>query len=98
MSSCQTADTSRISGCTRWWPGAAARIVVVDAGCDPDYAFEDLGNAIRRVRIDLGVPIDFPNGLAMTPKGAAHGNLHAAVGCIHYSALEPGLPPGDCCI
>ncbi len=30
------------------------RIVVVDAGCDPDYAFEDLGNAIRRVRIDLG--------------------------------------------
>ena len=71
------------------------RIVVVDAGCDPDYAFEDLGNAIRRVRIDLGVPIDFPNGLAMTSKGAAHGNLHAAVGCIHYSALEPGLPPGD---
>ena len=71
------------------------RIVVVDAGCDPDYAFEDLGNAIRRVRIDLGIPIEFPNGLCMTPKGDAHGNLHAAVGLIHYSALEPGLPPGD---
>jgi hypothetical protein len=70
-------------------------IVVIDAGCDPDYAFDDLGNAIRRVRIDLGIPIDFPNGLCMTPQGEARGNLHAAVGRIHYSAMEPGLPPGE---
>ena len=71
------------------------RIVVVDGGCDPDYAFEDLGNAIRRVRIDLGIPIEFPEGLSMTRKGEAHGNLHAALGRIHYEALEPGLPPGE---
>jgi hypothetical protein len=33
-------------------------IVVSDAGCDPHGTFEDLGNAIRKIRIDLGVPID----------------------------------------
>lgn len=33
-------------------------IVVSDAGCDPDYSFEDLGNALRKIWIDLGVRID----------------------------------------
>ena len=32
-------------------------IVVSDAGCDPDFEFEDLGNAVRKIQIDLGVPI-----------------------------------------
>jgi hypothetical protein len=34
-------------------------IVVSGAGCDPDYEFEDLGNAVRKIWIDLGVHIDF---------------------------------------
>ena len=34
-------------------------IVVSDAGCDPDFAFEDLGNAVRKIWIDLGVKITF---------------------------------------
>jgi hypothetical protein len=34
-------------------------LVVVDAGCDPDMKFEDLGNAVRKVYIDFGVSIDF---------------------------------------
>ncbi len=29
-------------------------IVVSDAGCDPDFVFEDLGNAVRKIAIDLG--------------------------------------------
>jgi hypothetical protein len=33
-------------------------IVVSDAGCDPDYSFADLGNALRKIWIDLGVRID----------------------------------------
>src|SRR5205807_2018364 len=28
-------------------------IVVVDAGADPEYQFEDLANAIRKIRVDL---------------------------------------------
>jgi patatin-like phospholipase len=34
-------------------------ILVSDAGCDPDYAFADLGNAVRKIWIDLGIKIDF---------------------------------------
>lgn len=34
-------------------------IVVVDAGCDPNFAFEDLGNAVRKIYIDLGICIRF---------------------------------------
>ena len=34
-------------------------IVISDAGCDPDYGFEDLGNAVRKIAIDLGVYISF---------------------------------------
>ena len=34
-------------------------IVAIDAGCDPDFAFEDLGNAVRKIFIDLGVRITF---------------------------------------
>jgi hypothetical protein len=33
-------------------------IVISDAGCDPNYGFEDLGNAVRKISIDLGVPIN----------------------------------------
>jgi Patatin-like phospholipase len=35
-----------------------AVIVVCDAGCDPSYGFADLGNALRKIWIDLGVRID----------------------------------------
>lgn len=34
-------------------------IVLCDGGCDPDYAFEDLGNVIERVRVDFGARILF---------------------------------------
>jgi hypothetical protein len=34
-------------------------IVVSDAGCDPKAGFEDLGNAIRKISIDLNVTIRF---------------------------------------
>jgi hypothetical protein len=32
-------------------------IVVCDAGCDPSCSLEDLGNAIRKIRADLGVSV-----------------------------------------
>jgi hypothetical protein len=34
-------------------------IVVLDGGCDPTYTYEDLGNALRKIRIDLKIPIQF---------------------------------------
>lgn len=37
-------------------------IIVSDATCDETGGLEDLGNAIRKIRIDMGVHIDFPLG------------------------------------
>jgi hypothetical protein len=69
-------------------------IVVLDAGCDRSYFFEDLGNAVRRIRVDLGIPIEFPGGIRMSAAGQGQGNAHAALGVIVYSALDPSLHDG----
>jgi hypothetical protein len=37
-------------------------IVISDAGCDKEFQFDDLGNALRKIWIDMGVRINF-NGL-----------------------------------
>jgi hypothetical protein len=71
-------------------------IVVVDAGCDPDLTFADLGNAVRKVRIDFGVEITFDApyppvsgaasarlGLANRPDSLAVSPYYA-IGRIHY--------------
>ena len=34
-------------------------IVLIDAGADPDYAFEDIANLIRKARIDFDAEIEF---------------------------------------
>ena len=34
-------------------------IIVSDGGCDPDFEFADLANAVERVRVDFGVKIRF---------------------------------------
>jgi hypothetical protein len=68
-------------------------IVVSDAGCDPDYRFDDLANAIRKVRLDLGVEIEFPHGLGIAGEGAIC-RARAAVGRIRYSARREGAADG----
>src|SRR5690606_33474049 len=67
-------------------------IVVSDAGCDPEYRFDDLANAIRRIRLDLGISIQFPP-LPMTREGQAHGNPHAVIGRIRYSVVDGADAP-----
>jgi succinate dehydrogenase hydrophobic anchor subunit len=66
------------------------RIVVVDASCDPNYQFEDLENAVRKIRIDMGISIVFPNGLP--PPNWSRGDLnkhqHSSVGTIRYSDID----------
>jgi len=79
------------------WEMVARRcrfIVVSDAGCDPEYGFDDLSNAVRRIRLDLGIPIQF-GPLGMTKAGQGNGNAHAAIGTIRYSVIDgPGAPDG----
>ncbi len=43
-------------------------ILVSDAGQDPACSFEDLGNAIRKVRVDFGVPIEFDHKIQILPR------------------------------
>jgi hypothetical protein len=68
-------------------------IVVSDAGCDPEYTFADLSNAMRRIRIDLGIPIDF-GPIDMTRAGVGINNRHVSLGRIRYGAVDPGASDG----
>lgn len=78
-------------------------IVAIDAGCDPGMRFEDLGNLVRKARIDLGVEISFARrdeaaqkyaGAGMTRLGLTNrpqGILscpYCAVGEIRYPGID----------
>ena len=56
-------------------------IVVLDAGCDEDFTYEDLGNALRKIRIDFGIGIDFV---------AIDKEKRCAVATIEYGGGETG--------
>jgi hypothetical protein len=69
-------------------------IIISDAGCDPTYAFGDLSNAVRRIRLDLGIPILF-SPLSQSREGQGRTNQHGGIGIIKYSAVDgPGAPDG----
>jgi hypothetical protein len=70
-------------------------ILVCDAGADPGYGFKDLGNAIRKIRIDFGIPIIFEDRVYILPKqssGQAHSEeaRYCAVADILYGAVDDG--------
>jgi hypothetical protein len=79
------------------WEMVARRcrfIIVSDAGCDPNYTFDDLANAVRRIRLDLGIPIQFPP-IHITKAGQGRTNPHAAIGRIRYGVVDgPDAPDG----
>jgi hypothetical protein len=69
-------------------------IVVSDAGCDKDFQFEDLGNAVRKIYIDLGIGIYF-RGLSELRNRALEDKAYApgeppffAVGTIDYGSAD----------
>jgi hypothetical protein len=66
-------------------------IVVLDSGCDPKFTYEDLGNALRKIRIDLSVRIEFDKDqlAALQQKKRSH-----AVARIIYSDVDPNAPDG----
>ena len=61
-------------------------ILLVDAGQDGDYHFQDLGNAIAKVRVDFGVPIEFDERPGIHGRGQGP-SQYSAVGRIKYSAV-----------
>ena len=79
-------------------------IVVSDGGQDPDFTFEDLGNAVSKIRVDLGVPIDFekilirprpkhPDIYDVTAKRAAS-QPYCALARIRYACVDGAAEDG----
>jgi hypothetical protein len=69
------------------------RVIAVDAGYDPECAFEDLGNAIRKIRTDLGIPVTFTT-ININPRTSQTKGDYCAVGDIHYEAVDQHATPG----
>ena len=72
-----------------------ALIVVSDAGQDGRCDFADLGNAVRKARIDLGVEIEFTTLDLFRPPEPPRPDWCRplyAIGTIRYP--EPGAPTG----
>ncbi|MGH9474806.1 MAG: patatin-like phospholipase family protein [Terriglobales bacterium] len=67
-------------------------ILVVDASCDPDFTFEDLGNALRKIRIDFRVPITFAAGQEV--EQMRRRKQRAVVATIQYSVFGEGSSDG----
>jgi hypothetical protein len=68
-------------------------IVLSDAGCDPDFAFEDLGNAVRKIKLDLGVTIRFDGLTELKTRSKDGGEVdprtpYYAIGEIDYPAAD----------
>lgn len=73
-------------------------IVLSDASADGDFTFEDLGSAVRKIQIDLGVPIVFHKGVKIRPRlkaeslftkdGNDDGGQYCALAEIRYKAVD----------
>ena len=70
-------------------------IVISDAACDPNFSFEDLGNAVRKIEVDLGIYIEFTNLQALKGQSKDSGNSagpYYAIGRVGYSGAPEATP------
>lgn len=61
-------------------------IIVSDCGADPRYSFDDLANAIRKVREDFGVEIELDVD-PLKPNAEGISRQHVVAGIIHYDGV-----------
>jgi hypothetical protein len=73
-------------------------ILAIDSGRDPECAFTDLGNAIRKIRIDLGIPFTLHKVRIYSRSNEARKQDHipkyCAIGEIGYQSLDRHLENG----
>lgn len=67
------------------------RILVIDCGADPQYTHGDLEDAIRKIRVDFGISVEFPKGSFDAPR-------RHTVGTIRYADADPGGKDGLICV
>jgi hypothetical protein len=65
-------------------------ILVSDCGADPTVAFDDLGNALRRIREDFGVDVEL-DVAPLRPDANGISRQHVAAGRIKYSDTDTGI-------
>lgn len=71
-------------------------IVISDAGCDPDYDFTDLGNAARKIAIDLGIYVSFSDLREIKRRSKDNTVIkgaYYAIGEIDYKTAPERTPP-----
>ena len=68
----------------RWSSAGCRTIVVIDAGHDPQCAFEDLGNAARKIYIDFGISINFTTMKIAPRQNPPVDGFYCAQGTITY--------------
>jgi 8-oxo-dGTP pyrophosphatase MutT (NUDIX family) len=68
-------------------------IVIVDAGEDRRDDFASLGEALRRIRVDFGVPITL-TALDLSDPAMRSSPVHAWHGTVHYSQVDRVGPGG----
>lgn len=61
-------------------------IIVTDSSADPEVAFDDLANTLRRVREDFGVEIELDIE-PLRPGENGRSRQHAIIGSIHYDGM-----------
>lgn len=70
-------------------------IVVVDGGQDADCKLDDLGNAVRKIRVDLGIHINFNDSLDIHSRKSNRKGKYCAVAEIDYASVDGrGVEPG----
>jgi hypothetical protein len=69
-------------------------IVVSDGSCDSDRTFTDLGNAIRKIRIDLGIDIEIETEMLELQGDSRMSRAHFALGLIRYDRVDHGASAG----
>lgn len=71
-------------------------IVVSDAGQDPLCSFADLGESIRKIRIDLGIPIEFKSPISIFARSKRNNRICAAASVLsEKSSIRPSTEPGS---
>jgi hypothetical protein len=68
-------------------------IVISDASCDPRFSLDDLGNSIRKIRTDLGIPIYIDDVRFETKSNSSNATSYCAIGKIEYRAKDGDSAP-----
>ncbi len=68
-------------------------VIVSDAGADVEHGFFDLGNLIRKVRVDFGLRVEITLDQVALDQ-PRRSRWHCAVGRIRYDDVDPNAVPG----